>query len=513
MKFLWKILIGVTALVAMIALVAVVHHFQLKAAVNRYRAELKAHGAPLELAQVVPRPVPPAQNAAPLFMEAAALLMNDDDVLSTNPPPAMRGVAPGKAMVGWTQPEVRSSYATNSWLEVQAALEHDRSALALLFQITNSARFDFGLHYDQRFDMLLTHLSLEKKTSQRLAAFALLDLRSGHPDAAVRNLRTLLALVNGTQEERTAISQLVRIAIAQIGVGVTWELLQSPNLNDQHLADLQADWSRLDFILAAENVLPVEREGDETTAAKWRSSNGELNHYFELQKKARANLDMAEEEDSFWRTATMKMKIIGWRYWWSYEDELRYLKGCDVLLNSLRQARTHGAFQKALATQDERLEELGITKLRNSVDAIFSSTVDFHALQSESVVTLAGVVRKVMRVEAAKQTAVAALALKRYQLKHGNYPADLNELVPEFVSQVPPDPVDGQPLRYHRNTDGRFRLYSVGENGQDDGGDPALEKSATSSSFIWQNPQTRDWVWPQPATDAEVQSFFDHPPK
>ena len=513
MKTRWKSLIGVAGLAAGMVLVAVARHFQLKAAVNRYQAELKAQGEPMELAQVVPPPVPPEQNAAPLFLKAAGLLAKNNDVLSTNPPWAMRGVAPGKAMAGWAQQEIRSSDATNSWLQVKAALEQNRSALALLSQITNSSRFDFGLKYDQRFEMVLTHLSLEKKMAQRLTASALYDLRSGDRSAAVKNIRTILTLVRDTRDERTAISQLVRIAIAQIGVGATWELLQSPKLTEGQLARLQADWGQLEFIEAARNVLPVEREGNEVTTAKWRSSSDELNHYFELQKNARATLDISDEEDSVWHRAKMKVEIIGWRYWWSYSDELRYLKGCEVLINSLQLAQTNGSFQQALAAQDARLEELGISKLRNSVDSIFSSTIDFHALQSESVVTLAGFVRKVLRVEAAKQTVVAAIALKQYQLEHGNYPDGLNSLVPEFVSKVPLDPVDGQPLRYRRNADATFLLYSVGENGKDDGGDPSLEKDATSSSFNWLNPQARDWVWPQPATAAEVQHFYQHPPK
>jgi hypothetical protein len=99
--------------------------------------------------------------------------------------------------------------------------------------------------------------------------------------------------------------------------------------------------------------------------------------------------------------------------------------------------------------------------------------------------------------------------LKRYQLKHGNYPADLISLVPEFIPAVPLDPVDGQPLRYRLNADGTFLLYSVGENGKDDGGNPALEKGVTSASFNWQNIHALDWVWPQPATAEEIQKYYE----
>ena len=121
--------------------------------------------------------------------------------------------------------------------------------------------------------------------------------------------------------------------------------------------------------------------------------------------------------------------------------------------------------------------------------------------------------KKVMKVETARQMTITAIALKRFQLKHGNYPAQLSELAPEFLASVLLDPVDGQPLRYRLNSDGTFLLYSIGENGKDDGGNPALEKDIESSSFGWQNPHALDWVWPQPATDAEIKFFYDNPPK
>jgi hypothetical protein len=80
---------------------------------------------------------------------------------------------------------------------------------------------------------------------------------------------------------------------------------------------------------------------------------------------------------------------------------------------------------------------------------------------------------------------VTAIALKRYQLRHGNYPTDLSMLVPEFLSTVPRDPVDGKLLRYRLNPDGTFLLYSVGEDGKDDGGDASLPKSINGSNFYW----------------------------
>jgi hypothetical protein len=509
MKTRWKILIAVGIVFGVAILISVIHHYQLRAATESYIAELKAKGEPMELAQAIPPPVPPEQNSASFFLRAVALLTtNYDDVLSTNPPVAMHGVAPGKAVVSWEQPEIRDTGMTNSWQNIQKSLQQNAGALSLLAQLTNSSLFDFNLQYDQRFNMRLTHLSLEKKSAQRLAAAAIYNLHLSDANLAANNIRTIFVLVNGTHDERTDISQLVRIAIAQIGIAATWEFLQSPNLTDKNLADLQAAISRMEFVHAEINTLPVEREANETTLAKWRSSDSEFSKYFDLRKQVHEAMGNPVDDDTFWNDLQLKTKVFLWRYWWSYPDELRSLKGYEVSMNTMRSVETNGSFRDALSVQTDALDKLGISTLNNSLDSLFFGETDFHSMISESIMTLDSVTRKVMRVEVAKQTALAAIALKRYQLKYKNYPQSLDAMAPEFIPAVPNDPVDGQPLRYRRNDDGTFLLYSVGENGKDDGGDPSLEKDK-HLNLLWLNPYALDWVWPQPAAAAEIQKYYE----
>jgi hypothetical protein len=103
---------------------------------------------------------------------------------------------------------------------------------------------------------------------------------------------------------------------------------------------------------------------------------------------------------------------------------------------------------------------------------------------------------------------ITAIALKRYQLKRGSYPEKLSDLVPQILAATPLDAINGQPLHYRRNADGTFLLYSVGENGVDDGGDATLMPGAQETSLYWQNAKARDWVWPQPATQAEIEKYY-----
>ena len=62
-----------------------------------------------------------------------------------------------------------------------------------------------------------------------------------------------------------------------------------------------------------------------------------------------------------------------------------------------------------------------------------------------------------------------ALAVERCRLATGEVPEQLSELVPRYLARVPTDPFDGQPIRY-RCTGSGYVLYSILEDGQDNGG-------------------------------------------
>lgn len=63
----------------------------------------------------------------------------------------------------------------------------------------------------------------------------------------------------------------------------------------------------------------------------------------------------------------------------------------------------------------------------------------------------------------------AAVAVAIYRAEHGGYPSSLKQLVPDILSESPTDIYSGKPLRYELKDDGGCLLYSVYENGVDDG--------------------------------------------
>lgn len=94
---------------------------------------------------------------------------------------------------------------------------------------------------------------------------------------------------------------------------------------------------------------------------------------------------------------------------------------------------------------------------------------------------------------------VIACALERFRNDHGNLPAKLDDLVPTYLTAVPHDIFNGQPLHYSVNADGRnYIIYSVGSDAIDNNGIPAAMPGAW---MFWQDQPNTDWVWNSSATD------------
>src|SRR5215469_2579694 len=222
----WKILIALAGAVGAVVLLAVVRHNQLRAATDAYIAQLKAQGEPMDLASILPPPVPPEKNSADIIRQAGILIETNTSLLSTNYDiPAMKMVAPGKAMVGWQQPNVRGYTATKSWTELAAAVAQNTNVFALLHRIIDKPDFDFQIQYSRGLDTLAFQtfeLSESKKAAEWLNVAAISHLHSGDTASAVDDVRAMLAVTQALKDERFVITELVRIAITRIAVGPTW---------------------------------------------------------------------------------------------------------------------------------------------------------------------------------------------------------------------------------------------------------------------------------------------------
>ena len=106
---------------------------------------------------------------------------------------------------------------------------------------------------------------------------------------------------------------------------------------------------------------------------------------------------------------------------------------------------------------------------------------------------LGNAAKKFAHAQESVDLARTAIALERYRLAHEEYPKSLDALVPQFITKLPHDIINGQPLHYRRTSDGQFVLYSVGWNEPDDDG--VVGFKTDGSVDISQG----DWVWRYPA--------------
>lgn len=505
-----RAVLGLGLVAGVVLVVAYLVHFRARWAVERYERQLVAAGETLTVGPLEPPTVFPENNGAPLFNQAMGALSWGKSLLETNPPPSMRMVAPGKAMVGWAQPDVRFD-TTNTWDEVDEALARYRDALDVVREAAERPAMDFQLDYRQGCYLLLPHLAPLRHSVQLLTADTINKLHRGDAAAASTNILAMLGLVRGTAGERSAISQLYRIARPAIVMNATWELLQSPNLSDEQLATLQRGWTELKFIEPARDSLAMERAMNQLTLQRMRGSSAQFRQMIPMSGSGpiASNSSFGDVVETVLHKVADRTKEASWRFGSSYPDQLRALKSYQVLLESFRAVQSGQPFVTTFDRQTARLTEPGLLPEKEDSDhGLNSSGLDLGSIFSEGAVAWSGIIHKVFLSEVGRELTTTALALKRYQLRHGQYPAELSALVPEFLPAIPCDPADRKPLRYQLKPAAAFLLYSIGEDGVDNGGDAS--PATKSRTFDWQ--RGHDLVWPTAATAEEVSAYYQRLP-
>ncbi len=135
-----------------------------------------------------------------------------------------------------------------------------------------------------------------------------------------------------------------------------------------------------------------------------------------------------------------------------------------------------------------------------------------HLMTSVLLPSVSGSVRIQFRALTERRMAATALALRLYKLDHGQRPATLDELVPEYLPQVPRDAfaANNQPLRYLPNADPP-RLYSVGRDGVDQSGQYVTDEygnierdSSDQPWFLEGTPAPDSYPTTSPSTQAHI---------
>ena len=461
-------------------------------ALERYKAQLRAVGHFRTLAEARPRPLTNVVSGGPALTNLLRQL--------PSVPAAIRffggiRLAAGTRRVDWIQPELPSEERTNLWPELRVFLGTNAPGIAALREALEAPVLEFAVRYEDGFRVRLPHIGIGSSTVELLRLDALLQLHEGRPALALADTIAGVRLAARWNREPILTTQLIRIPIAMIMSANTWQVLQFQGWSDADLASLQEAWLELD--LPAIGDATLDFEAAETMDLLQHLSRKD---YETFSASLSGSVDV--DPDSFvgvlklcWRDPKEGVKVAWDRYprWWAfriwrhYQVEKVVLQQIEMFRTSVHVAQEQGAWLSPLHEAEANAMRL---------DDLVPWLPDFVGYSGLSIYPK--LMAKYAGIEVQRSLVLAAIALERYRHKHGRYPASLEQLVPEFLAALPHDPMNGQSLHYGRNEDGTFTLYSVGWNGQDDGGNPT--PVGTSSS--WEN--GKDIVWPKPANQAEV---------
>ena len=94
------------------------------------------------------------------------------------------------------------------------------------------------------------------------------------------------------------------------------------------------------------------------------------------------------------------------------------------------------------------------------------------------------------------------IAFELFKRRSGSYPLQLSELVPTYLSEVPRDPIDGEPLRY-KIRKSKPLIYSIGSDKKDDGGVAPRNATSRRDVAIGGKGASGDWqLYPLPTEQA-----------
>jgi hypothetical protein len=402
-------------------------------------------------------------------------------------------VAPGKATIITRQAEwIDGNRQRIRWENVAIDLEPNRRVLSEIAAVLQHPEIRYPVNY-RGVATLLPHVSPLKTATLWFSVSCLFHLHKGDMQRAIEDIEAQVALGQVLEHEPMVISQLVRIAIVASAVQNCWALLQHDNASDAQLAHLQATFAGLKFPPAMIVSLQVARATARDALHMMRADEAGLNAiagwsamFNDDLPAVFARLPYADEMKGAVRSV---IAYPMWRYAFSFEDERLVLQETQKLVDGARAGETARSVQ-LLDVEARTLDQ----KLHSRSWRHLAANLFVPGLHSGA--------RRPFLTQTYCEITSAAIALKRFYMRHGRYPAGLGELLPDILAEIPHDYLGGAPLGFRRDGD-KFALWSVGNNGKDDGGTPA------ESGARWMMTTAKDLVWPQPASEQELAAYLE----
>jgi hypothetical protein len=399
-----------------------------RGALQRYKVELKAKGEKLTYAELTRGRLTNAVDTQAIITNAIAKLGGER--LSPGLLLTRRCVQPGRATLAWKQPgpgliQPVGPGRLGTWAELEAQMQAVEGILRDIRSALKDPARDAGPCTNMLTASRVSVMAIDV-TEEWLKVATENDLNHGRLEEALRNLEALAGLAFMERDEYWGPAQFIRCSVAGNSLPVTWEALQAPGWTEPQLERLQKAWERVDLVEALERGFVGSRaHGEEYLAWLRRPGMARRKALYSSARSGRSpNLSQGFEEvgmDYLYFPAYKLASIDA--------DELFFLQTVQEGITGLRLLQTHHPWAEARPL---------VYQVHTNMSRIWSSALGFRYFVSLQVnPDWTWQQESAIQGECDRQMTLAAIALKRSQMRHGKLPSSLEALVPEFLSAVP----------------------------------------------------------------------------
>jgi tetratricopeptide (TPR) repeat protein len=382
--------------------------------------------------------LPPAQNAFTYFESASKKVVVDL--------PAYR-----ETNRKWEDLTKRFGNPEEHWDPVfaEAMLAANREALAELEKGVACEHYESPLVEDYRFPFVW--LKKYKQLAQTLSIKSKQAQLAGDYAQAVQaaiQARKLGQRVTGNPD--SVIEWLVGVACDLIALGRLEEIAADASTPESVLRELQAQLDQWDPQLASEGYAQSQRAEYHIAMNMIQMLRNDPERYMKLIETGEANGAMdrvvvfATTKTSYCLKTNMTDRLFTHFFLTNLGFGPRYYVDC----------RGSHAFRMPTTG----FGKLGLLASPNSVGKIL------YSMLTPALEKLAA---KKCQERAEIEALRLKVALRLYELKHGQLPDDLNALVPEYLKDLPMDPYDGKTFRYSKADK---KLWAIGSDLKDNAG-------------------------------------------
>jgi len=390
---------------------------------------------------------------------------------------AIRGVLSRRGFLG-----PGSEPPTKTWQEIRKEMEGHAPILMELCQAVRQRPQAEHLPRPARNELpeMLMRMSFEQLTvcqplSDLCRLYSLACLRCGDVRNSLDASLVLLRIGQAADSNRSLLGNLVAVTHQAQFHALLWLHLEGKHLDDAALSLIQHELLRFDP--TAQHLASMRAE---------IALGVDCYDYLQAHPGERRNV---LTDTSGLRSSTTIEKLLPPLSTWFPSGSFSLSKASDVELLFYH-------IIQPLKTGGLRHFETEISMLHALLQASPAWQRPDLIVAKMSIPTFASIHRMVVVHKNQHLQALQACALERHFLRHGAYPATLEALDAEFLAGLSLLDVNGEKMHYAQVPGGRFRLWSPGPDGVDDGGKFGSEVVSGARGRTPSHPSyLGDWVW------------------